>query len=433
MYDTCHFYGVGAKNFLLLHGGTGGFFVLFKLKSVTFVVHPLKTAVTLESNFISNIAGMEALLLLGLVGFACWVIWRASGSFDTASAFLGRKLSEGVKGATINAIGSSLPELFTTLFFLLILRSNDGFASGLGTTAGSALFNILIIPALAVLAVLGAGAIQGRSISVSKKVILRDGIGLLLSDLLILGLVARGVLGWVEGLVLVLAYGLYLAYMFGTMKRDKVAEGYTPPILSHRGWKAWLYLDLDSLMLQDRPLTAGRAWLLLLVAMLLIAAGTGALVEACTLLGEWLGIKVYFLALVVAAAATSLPDTILSVRDARRGNHDDAVSNAFGSNIFDITFALGLPLLLYVMVFEPIAISVQERQELTHLILLLIGVTLLVLWLFLSGKGINRLKSQILLFLYAAFIFYILGMAYEWGWALEIKALFEPLTRLLIR
>ena len=45
------------------------------------------------------------------------IIWKSSDGFDVASSYLGRNLSNGVKGATINAISSSMPELLTTIFF----------------------------------------------------------------------------------------------------------------------------------------------------------------------------------------------------------------------------------------------------------------------------------------------------------------------------
>ena len=41
-----------------------------------------------------------------------------------------------MRGATINAVGSSIPELFTTLFSLMLLGEVDNFAFGIGTTAG---------------------------------------------------------------------------------------------------------------------------------------------------------------------------------------------------------------------------------------------------------------------------------------------------------
>ena len=51
----------------------------------------------------------------------------------------------------------------------------------------------------------------------------------------------------------------------------------------------------------------------------------------------------------IAAVASSVPDTILSFYDAKKGQFDDAFSNAFGSNIFDICIGLGLPLFIYTL------------------------------------------------------------------------------------
>ena len=87
---------------------------------------------------------MELLLASTCILISCLIIWRACDGFEAASEYIGRNLSDGVRGATINAIGSSIPELLTTMFFLLILHDKDGFAGGIGTTAGSAIFNGMI-------------------------------------------------------------------------------------------------------------------------------------------------------------------------------------------------------------------------------------------------------------------------------------------------
>ena len=79
-----------------------------------------------------------------LIFFTCLVIWRACDGFEIASEYIGRNLSEGVRGGTINAVSSSIPELFTTLIALFVLADRDGFSIGIGTTAGSALFNGMI-------------------------------------------------------------------------------------------------------------------------------------------------------------------------------------------------------------------------------------------------------------------------------------------------
>ena len=53
---------------------------------------------------------MGIAICLAVIFAAMVVIWRASDGFETASELLGENLSDGVRGATINAIGSSMPE-----------------------------------------------------------------------------------------------------------------------------------------------------------------------------------------------------------------------------------------------------------------------------------------------------------------------------------
>ena len=64
---------------------------------------------------------MVTLSALFAITLAMLIIWRSSDGFEVASGYLGRNLTDGVRGATINAVGSSIPELFTTLFSLMLL------------------------------------------------------------------------------------------------------------------------------------------------------------------------------------------------------------------------------------------------------------------------------------------------------------------------
>ena len=98
---------------------------------------------------------MLGLILPLVLIFLCgYVIWRAGDTFLEGSNYIGRNLRDGVKGATINAVASSMPELFIALFFLFFLKDVTGFSGGLGASFGSVLFNSLIIPSTAVLGVL---------------------------------------------------------------------------------------------------------------------------------------------------------------------------------------------------------------------------------------------------------------------------------------
>ena len=153
------------------------------------------------------------LVLIFLCGY---VIWRAGDTFLEGSNYIGRNLRDGVKGATINAVASSMPELFIALFFLFFLKDVTGFSGGLGTSFGSVLFNSLIIPSAAVLGVLSKS--KKNSVVVSRKIIVRDGLWLLLVEFVLIYFIQQGVISWVESLVLIVLYGLYVLYLFKTMK-----------------------------------------------------------------------------------------------------------------------------------------------------------------------------------------------------------------------
>ena len=53
---------------------------------------------------------------------------------------------------------------------------------------------------------------------------------------------------------------------------------------------------------------------------------------------NWVKSPISVVVIIIAVAANSVPDTILSVKDAIKGNYNDAISNAIGSNVFDIGF-----------------------------------------------------------------------------------------------
>ena len=150
-----------------------------------------------------------------LIFFCGYVIWRAGDTFLEGSNYIGRNLRDGVKGATINAVASSMPELFIALFFLFFLKDVIGFSGGLGTSFGSVLFNSLIIPSAAVLGVLSKT--NKKSVHVSRKIILRDGFWLLFVEFMLIYFIQQGEISWIESSVLITIYILYVMYLFKTM------------------------------------------------------------------------------------------------------------------------------------------------------------------------------------------------------------------------
>lgn len=352
---------------------------------------------------------MSVIILLLYVVISMVVIWRASDGFETAASYLGRHLSEGVKGATINAIASSMPELLTTFFFLFYLGDENGFSGGIGTTAGSAIFNGMIIPAAVIFVVVFSGI--ARNIIVMRKVLLRDGIALILAEIILITMISGDTLTWGHGLILMIVYVIYAAYTFGSMKKKDRNEVHAFHLEVNKMpyLKSILSLNLTSLFFQKNKIKNSNAWALLILSTSIIAAACLLLVHSIEVMGRELGIPIMFLAIVLASAASSVPDTILSMRDAKNGNYDDAVSNALGSNIFDISFALGLPLFLYTIINNPIHMSPEIIEQSGELRMFLLILTIVAFVIYLSGKTLGMGKAIALSSIYFVFLLYIIG------------------------
>ena len=386
---------------------------------------------------------MGILIPLLLIAISCLIIGKSATSFTTASNYLGRNLSKGVKGATINAIASSMPELLTTLFFLFYLNDIDGFSGGIGITAGSATFNIMIIPALVFIVVL----MKNKKISISKKTLLRDSIFLFVTELVFINIISRQTIYWWHGLIFVLLYLAYIMYMFlpifgNNSNFPKAQRGisifYNPDKNLSSSLRNLLILNLDKLIIGKRTITKSSGWWVIIVSTLVMSIGSFLLVQATDwlgkdiyevpLLGEFhgLGIPLIFVAVILSAAASSLPDTIISVLDAKKGYYDDAISNALGSNIFDISFAIGLPLLFYTLLFNPIEMNPETIRIGSEIWAFLFIITLCAFLIFFIGKHFNRKKVIMLIGFYILFMLFVIGKSYD----LEIV---NKLSQILLR
>ena len=100
--------------------------------------------------------------------------------------------------------------------------------------------------------------------------------------------------------------------------------------------------------------------------------------------GCLLGISETLMGLTVTAIGTSGPDAIASLIVAKEGNGVMAVSNAFGSNVFDILFGLGFPFMLKTMMTGPFEVSTHGLSESIYI---MFGV----LFLFLAICGASKL------------------------------------------
>ena len=351
------------------------------------------------------------------------VVMLACNAFDEASDYLGRNMAPGIKGATINAIGSSLPELLTTMILLFLFSDVDGFSGGIATCAGSAVFNAIIIPALCILAVTtwgvkGADGVRHpvTEITVGKTTILRDGIFFILAQVLLIVFLGDTRLAWWMGGGLMLLYVAYVGWVLRSMKgtpaeddddAEEEEEEEEEPRTTSRVWAA-ITLDLRTLFYGQAPLTDRNAWVVLGGAVGIISLACYGLSWSVVEIADIMGVPLYFTTVILAAAATSVPDTVLSVKDALAGNYDDAIANAVGSNIFDICVALGLPLFLYGIVFGEVTLEGDASgSSVQGLRIALLLLSFVVIPLFMWGGKLDRRRAYLLFGLYGLWMAYI--------------------------
>jgi cation:H+ antiporter len=382
---------------------------------------------------------MDLVIAIGLGVFASWMISRACNGFETAADYLGRNMREGTKGATINAVGSSMPELCVTFIYLFVYANTTGFAGGIGTTAGSAVFNAMVIPSLVIFYVLWRN--KNATITVSRRVVIRDGLTLLAVELFLIYFIGY-TLSWYHGFILMMLYVVYAGMMIfrhTSKDNDSVAdnkdenEADVGEVKDSRGscLTALLKIDLENVIIRGKALCTQNATVLIILATVYIVVACWLLVYSCEEIGEFLGIHGYFVAVIIAAAASSVPDTILSVKDAGKGNYDDAIANALGSNIFDICFALGAPLFLFTILYGSIDIAPETASHIMELRVLLFLLTLVVFIIFLCSKKFTKSTAYMLMSMYLMFVMYVAARAAEIPFANTIGEYLIALQNLL--
>jgi cation:H+ antiporter len=270
-------------------------------------------------------------------------------------------------------------------------------------------------------------------IEITKKAVLRDGFFLLMAEGALIYFLGSNVMTWLMGAALIGIYGIYFVFLargFGNGEDDEEEkegddeeEEESPSFI-----KALLTFDFNNLLFSGRDFTTGSAWTVLSLSTLVIAIACYGLAEAVMMSADALGVPAYFTALVFAAAATSVPDTILSYKDAMRGEYDDAIGNAVGSNTFDITVALGLPLVLYGLLYGPVEVMSADQTQ--SLRIVLFAVTVVVLSLLLLSRRVTVSTAWLLSAIYVGWMGFIV-----WDILADktppVASLFDPMVRLL--
>lgn len=155
---------------------------------------------------------------------------------------------------------------------------------------------------------------------------------------------------------------------------------------------------------------------LILLGLVLLLIGGEALLRGAVSMATLLKLTPAIIGLTVVAAGTSIPEMAVSVLAAVDNKADISVGNVVGSNIFNITFIIGI-----CAVFVPIPI-IGNTIKLEYPVLAI--VTLLCLALAQDGQ-INRLDAILLMTVYIAFTVYLVSLVRQQVSASEAVAFTE--------
>jgi len=286
-------------------------------------------------------------------------------------------LPDSVRGATFDAVSSSVSELATALIAVLFYQrfADIGFA----TIAGSGVFNILLIPMLSLIFFKLPKGMSESELVIDKKSVRRDAFFYLGCLAILIGSFLTGSLSWITGAILISWYCVYIFVLYKETKAHQ-ASADSCEVVEDSYWKLF-------------------SWTLVSLAIIWFCIDN--IIVSAVYISDTLGIPQFIVSLIVLAACTSIPDTLLSINSARRGDLEGSISNAVGSNIFDISVCLGLPLLLF---WKPIEVSFGTNWVLFGFLILSMLLTAGVL---LIRKHLKRRDAWFLFIGYLVFLGYI--------------------------
>lgn len=351
------------------------------------------------------------------------LIAEACDPFADAAQWVGcrLRLPPSVRGATLDAVASSMPELFTGIFFVTValsgtkdqaqrlLESAEGYGSTIATCAGSSIYNLILIPAVCAIAV-SFSRRQRPHIDVAREVVNRDGMWVIAVQTGLLVFLFQPKLDWWMGVAALIAYGVYVLHLYLATRvfRAKLDRGEIGG--SEPNGIATVFFGSCRVRLNGYTSVA-----VLVLSTMVAAIACYLLVELTNESAKRLGVSPFFVAVILTAAVSSIPDTFMSLGSARRGDDAGAMSNVFGSNIFDICIGMSIPLLVscYLNNWEPIELVGADNQTLQGVVglrvflFVLTAVAMGCMWYF---RKITRRIGWLFCGLYATFVAYaILG------------------------
>ncbi|OLQ80436.1 calcium/sodium antiporter [Photobacterium proteolyticum] len=314
---------------------------------------------------------LEAIVLL-CIGLTL-LVWSADRLVFGAAA-LAKNLGVAplVIGMTILAMGSSAPEMMVSATAALEGKTD----TAVGNVLGSNIANIALILGLTALI---------KPLAISSGIIRRELPLMMVVTLLAGALLWDSHLGFIEGVLLVVLFVIFLLVM---LKISRNAKDAGDPLADEQ----------ESEIPEGVSNKAALVWVV--IGLVLLPYAASMLVDSAVTIAKFFGMSDLVIGLTIIAIGTSLPELAASIASIYKGEDDMAVGNIIGSNVFNILAVMGIPGLLNPSVLSPLAMGRDFY--------VMLGVSvLLVLMALGKRRRINRVEGAVLVCCFVAYQVYL--------------------------
>lgn len=322
---------------------------------------------------LSNTIHRMLLNIVAIVGGLVLLI-AAADRFIAGASTVARQLGAPplLIGLTIVGLGTSAPEMLVSA--MAALNGNPNL--GVGNAIGSNVTNIALILGVTALIV---------PLSASSSILRRELPLLLATSLIVFWLCLDGELSRLDGGLLISGAGLFLCYLGWLAKRgvdDPITAEFTEEL--------------------NTGMTPRAAWSWLLLGLLLLPLSANIMVWGAANVASAMGISELVIGLTVVAIGTSLPELAASLSAALKGEHDIAIGNVLGSNMFNLLVVLCMPGLIAPGALDPDAIS-RDLPVMLGLTAALIAIC----WPWRGMERISRGEAALLLMAFVGYEFWL--------------------------
>ncbi len=216
-------------------------------------------------------------------------------------------ISHFVIGATLIALGTSLPEMAVSMSASFAGSGDIAVANVIGSTV----FNISLV--------LGSVFLLAKNIQPTRDLFAKDSAWALFPILIFILMGIDGKLNFVDGILFILLMGAYLIFLIGSDQVDEVEDDDDPEKF---GW--------------------AKSISLLLIGFIFVIGGADFAIDSAGNIARDFGISEWVIGMFLVAFGTSLPELTISIKSALKNNADMAIGNIIGSNVANFTMVLGM-------------------------------------------------------------------------------------------